>query len=245
MSNIKVLVTRPKHQAESLCALLNLNNLLPISMPTLKIVSVEPQALDLSEITMMIWTSPNAVRCMPAAWVGEIHKHPNLTLIPMGEGTQKALAELGLRVDYIPPPGTNSELLFQTLSERGALNQNIAIVTGFSGRGVLALSLSKAGASITEYFVYRRETPNDVPFEALLADWIDADRSVAIFTSSQSFDNLLQEISNPSRVNLLTNPIVVASERIRDHLETKEAKQLWLASSALESDLVDCITRNL
>ena len=67
LKQTRILVTRPAHQAENLCALIHAHNGIPIRLPTLEIIpiilSVDEIEQHLTSAIFVIFTSVNAVRC--------------------------------------------------------------------------------------------------------------------------------------------------------------------------------------
>jgi len=109
------MVTRPAHQAEPLCRLIEAAGGRPFRLPLLEIAPPEhpPAGLDrLEEYHMAIFISPNAVERGIALIRERGDLPPGLQLATVGRGSAARLEKLlGRKPDICAPPPFNSEAL--------------------------------------------------------------------------------------------------------------------------------------
>jgi len=211
LAGLKVWVTRPEQQAQSLCNSITASGGVAIALPLLDIVPIVPWAeseLSLTEQDMIIFISRNAVIHFMAGM--PIPLTHNAQLIAVGSGTAETMREHGLRVDIQPPPpgGSDSLLLMPVLNK--VKNKKILIVRGQGGRELLADTLLARGAKISYLEVYQRGLPSRSKQELDQAKTADC----IVITSVAGLDNLCQLID----INELTpKRLIVMSERIKQH----------------------------
>jgi len=168
----KILVTRPVKQAENLCKLIEDQHGIPIRLPTLEIAppSVSPCFPNPEEIEIGIWTSVNAV-AYSKTFLAEI---PNtLQLAAVGQKTAQVLEKYGKILH--PPQDFTSEGLLKMQLFQEVKNKNIALFSGEGGRETLFETLQQRGANIQKIAVYQRVIPTlDLPDHLEEVDYIVA-----------------------------------------------------------------------
>lgn len=185
----KVVITRPRAQAEPLARAVAALGREPVVLPLLEIQPLpDPaplrQALALlPEYDLVAFVSPNAIEAAfahIAAWPAGV------PVAVVGEGSRAALARHGLTDEtatiYSPPPGqpSDSEHLLQAIDLVRLAGRRVLIVRGESGRELMPEAFAAAGALVTTVAAYRRATPALSPelaerLRALLAtpnDWV-------------------------------------------------------------------------
>jgi uroporphyrinogen-III synthase len=213
-----VLVTRPAHQAEGLCALIEQAGGIPVRFPVLAIADpVDTAALDdlldrLADFHLAVFISPNAVqRAMP-----RIHAHGGLPdgilVAAVGKGSARELARYGRATDLVPSGRFNSEALLE-MPELGDLaSQRVVVFRGEGGRELLADVLRERGAQVEYAEVYRRVKP-EPDTATLLRRWAHDGMDVAVVTSNEALRNLYDMVGSLGRQWLRKTPLVVVSER--------------------------------
>ena len=149
-----VLVTRPPHQAESLCKALNAAGLQPIRLPVINIQGIDfPLPTTLSTLDWLIFTSPNAVHHSQPL-VQSLPSHVRLAAI--GAATARALQ--GLTTEPVTTPATDysTEGLLAEPEFSAPRGLHVTIIKGQGGRDRLAPALRAAGATVDELCVYQR-----------------------------------------------------------------------------------------
>lgn len=207
----RVLVTRPAHQAENLCRLIEAEGGVALRLPLLTIEPAtnlpEAKARLAAAHDLWIFTSINAVRhaapLVGGAWAAR--------LAAIGPATASALAAAGAAAAATPLAGASSEALLDLPELAQVAGQRILIVTGEEGFDLLERGLRARGASVERAEVYRR-VALPYPPEAVVSALRKAD--VILVTSGQSLDHLLRLTPEDSRKLLLRKRLVVPSTRM-------------------------------
>jgi uroporphyrinogen-III synthase len=214
-----VLVTRPEHQAEALCGLIERQGGIAVRFPTLVIQAILPdvqmqeQIANLHSFDWVIFVSANAVNFAVKAINGKIDQLQKVKTAAVGNATAKAMHDNDIAVDLVPEQGFNSEALLAAEPFQSVAKQRILIVRGRGGREKLAENLRERGATVEYMEVYKRTMPVDNPGEIirlLQQQQIDA----LTITSGEALHNLLKMLASHAQL-LLQLPLVVISERIK------------------------------
>lgn len=224
INGARILVTRPEHQAENLCRLIEEQGGVAICFPTLQIVGIDEPSAGLSSATnllttlsnyhWLIFTSANAVNFALKANGGKIAEFTASRVAAIGQATAKQLESAGLTVDLIPESGFDSEALLAMPQLQNALGKRFLIVRGQSGREELATKLRERGAKVDYWEVYKRIMPDsDASFVRRLLD--ENKLSAILITSMESLRNLIAMLGENYKNKLLSVPLIVVSERIK------------------------------
>lgn len=233
----RILVTRPEAQAGTLAELIRDSGGEPILFPVIRIEmggdQSALQALDLTAYDWLIFVSRNAVDGFQAAG----HSlPPALRLAAVGDGTAAAMRERGYRVDCQPDISNGSEGLLQMPPMQNLSGQRVLIVRGEGGRELLADTLSARGATISYIEVYRRAPAMHDHSSCIVA--MHADKLVC--TSVAGVDNLCQILSE-FKTDLLCKPLVVVSERIRQHAQALGFRWVEVSNSASDDAVLNTL----
>lgn len=220
LNGLRVLVTRPEHQAESLCRLIEQQGGVAIRFPTLVIAEPRDWApalaiLDrLADYNLAIFTSANAVdRALPL--IQERGGFPSgLEIAAIGQATARALERHGVTCGLRPEQGFTSEALLALPRLHQVNGQNLVIVRGEGGREYLANALKERGARVDRAEVYLREPPV-TDAESLMNVWARGEIDVIVITSTESLRNLFDMLKVVGQNKLRDTPLVVVSARIR------------------------------
>lgn len=221
LCGVRVLVTRPKHQAEKLSRLIEEQGGIAVRFPTLDIVPRDDDAIksDLTNLDRFQWVvfiSVNAVNFALKANSGKIGYTESVRFAAVGKSTAQAMKMAGLPVDLMPENGYNSEALLAMPQLQQVEGQNFLIVRGEGGREQLATTLRSRGAAVNYLEVYKRIIPriDSSPVMELLAQHrLD----VITVTSAEALQNLSLMLGEKNNNNKLLSliPLVVVSDRIR------------------------------
>ena len=215
----RVVVTRARHQAGQLAALLRELGAEAIELPTIRIEpprSWEPVDALISRRTRPDWvvfTSENGVTqfCerlrthgLDARWFA------GSRIAAIGPGTSRALRRFGLEPD-LQPEQFVAESLAKALLSRGVEGKQIALLRAEKTRDFLARTLSEAGARVEDFPVYRTlpEENSRAVWERLfsergiLPDWV-------LFTSSSTAENFARLFS-PEELKKIKDSVKFAS----------------------------------
>lgn len=230
LAGLRVLVTRPAAQAAGIQQRLLAAGAEPRLLPLLHIAPpADPEAAarllrESRGAAFWLFTSANAVQA--AAQLGP--EHWPSTLIAIGGGTAAALSRLGY--PSLAPEGADSETLLAWPRLQAVAGQELLIVTGEGGRGLLAQTLSERGARVRVARCYRREPVRHAP-EAVAAALAELD--IALLTSGEALEQLLALTPETERERLLGLPLVVPSARV-----VELARRLGFQAALLVPDAV-------
>ena len=221
----RTLITRSRTQASRLRTLLEEQGAEPLELPSIAIAPPEDYA-ELDEALAryidparyserggqsggenggqsgywLIFASVNAVEAVFArleaagkdgrAWAGA-------TIGAIGPATAAALAQRGIRADFIPATSV-SEAVVAELSDRNWTGVPVLLPGADIGRDALAQGLADRGAQVERITAYRTVTPPDSANQArkLLESGVD----VITFTSSSTVRNLLDILGGDQRL---------------------------------------------
>ena len=194
----RVLVTRSRPQASVLSEMLAEEGAEPVELPTIQISPIDdPSTLDSAICTLdtygwVIFTSANGVE----AFFGRItdlgrdsRVFGGVKVGAIGPATAEALAQHGLRPDFMPPEYV-SEAIVQGMEALELKGARVLLPHSQIGRDDLANGLAHLGAQVEQLSVYRTIVPEDSREKAkeLLED---GNIHVVTFTSSSTVTNLV------------------------------------------------------
>lgn len=245
LKGVRVLVTRPQHQAGHLSQLIAARGGIPVLLPTIAIAPIDDAAaiaagfVTSNKYKWLIFISANAVNFAAQAIGGKI-KAFSESVAAIGQSTAKALAEVGLNVDLVAPPPHNSEALLATTAMQQVAGQRILIIRGEGGRDELANILGSRGAQVDYLNVYRRIVPatDCAPVDALLAkNGLD----VITVTSGEALNNLFVMIDENHHQRLLQIPLVVISERVKQLAAAKGFSHIAVANNPSDEAIIEMV----
>lgn len=218
LRGVRVLVTRPVHQAEALARLIESAGGQAVRLPTVEIVApADPKALGavfdrLHEFAIAIFISPNAViRAVPLLRArGRVPA--TLQLAAVGQGTRRALQEAGYESVLAPDERFDSESLLELLPQATVTGKNILIVRGEGGRERLSEALAARGARVSYAECYRRVPPRQ-PDAAVLARIRRGEIDILTITGLAGLRNLYELVGESGRARLLATPALFVSQR--------------------------------
>jgi uroporphyrinogen-III synthase len=248
---MRVLVTRPRPQADDWVVALRHNQVDAHALPLIAIdAPSDPGPViaawhGLGKHDLAMFVSPNAVaRFFALRPEGFAWAAPTLAG-STGPGTSQALRAAGLPEALIvePPadaPRFDSEALWQRLKPmRDWRGTSVMIVRGESGRDWLAATLANAGARVDFVEAYRRDLPLlDDDERVLLQQAIEQPRRHTwIFSSSQAIDHLTRLAPGTSWQDARA---VTSHERIAERAENVGFGQVRRATPTLQA-LLDAL----
>lgn len=215
-----ILVTRPKHQALKLSALIEEAGGRAVLFPLLLIEGprdVEAALQQLQKLLsydLLIFISPNAVeRGVRLLQHHHIELPSAVKLACVGKGTARAMEQqLGCGPDICPPQRFDSEGLLESAELQQVDGQRILIIRGEGGREHLAQSLRARGAEVNYAEVYRRSRPDYSPeqIEKLLLQRPD----IMLISSSEALENLLELTPQELHPAVQALPMLVLNPRM-------------------------------
>lgn len=247
LAGLRVLVTRPRDQAENLAQLIEARGGQAIRFPVIKIAEPsDPRALNtilerLEDFDMAIFISPNAVnRALPLIRARG-GMPPNLQLACVGRGSARELARHDIETAIAPRDRFDSEALLELPALQAVKGKRIVIFRGEGGRELLGDTLKARGAQVEYAECYRRQRP-DADTTPLRQRWERGEIDIVSVTSADGLRNLLDMVGPAGRERLLRTPIVVVSERMaRVCHELGFKTEARVAATAGDEAMVDAI----
>lgn len=216
LTGLRVVVTRPAHQARGLCRMIEEAGGQAVQVPVIEIAPpADPvgaaHAIErLGEYDVIVFVSPNAVQAVFDLLRGR--PWPARTRIAaVGRGSAEAIAARGWRVDIRPAREFNSEGLLTEEAFRDPDGLRVIIARGEDGRELLADTLRARGAVVDFAPVYRRVMPAGAPEALARAAAAPVDAIVA--TSNEGLRNLWEAAGERLRPWLLARQLVVIARR--------------------------------
>ncbi|MFQ5449697.1 MAG: uroporphyrinogen-III C-methyltransferase [Nitrospinaceae bacterium] len=201
-----VVITRAEEQSETFINLLQERGAEPFSFPVIRTVPPEDWApLDraleqLSQYSGLIFTSANGVRFFIRRLKEnekDIRELRGVRVYAIGPKTERAVRDLGIRVDVVPDDFV-AESLIARLEQEEVRGKRFLIPRAAVAREILPEKLRSLGAEVDVVSAYRTlppETKNEDLFNRLKARSID----MVTFTSSSTVTNFLQLIGSDRR----------------------------------------------
>jgi len=220
LDGVTVLVTRPLHQAENLCSLIESHGGKVQRFPVLEITGPRDKAKlkgilrQLKEYDITIFISPNAVERGIQAIMEQGGLPEHIKVAAVGKGSAKQLIKRGIKVDIFPDQQFNSEALLAMKEMQSVSGKRIIIFRGEGGRELLAETLRLRGAVVNYAECYRRTKPS-VDTNELVEQLSQGSLDVITVTSNEGLKNLYDMVGGPGRSDLLKLPLTVVSERTR------------------------------
>lgn len=244
-----ILVTRPAHQAEPLCQLLEAAGAHALRFPVLTIQpmqnhqTLQAQLARLSDYAMAIFISANAVEQAVALF--PVQSWPaQVKIAAIGSATARTLATLGLSVASSPAAGFTSEALLALPEFQQLLGQRILILRGEGGREHLRDTLIARGAQVDYLEVYRRVRADTDP-APLITQWQAGAVDAVLLTSAESLHQLRAIVGTLGQQLLRSTCLVVANERIRELAQSlSHAGPVVIAANATDAAMLDALRRH-
>ena len=243
----RVLVTRPRGQADKLCQLIRAQGGEPVLFPVMTITAVEPPISNavifdtINACQWVIFVSVNAVGFACSGLAGRsLSLNESVRIAAVGKATAAALMAIDWPVHLVPEAGFNSEALLATDAMQQVKGQRVLIIRGEGGRAKLANELGQRGARVDYLEVYRRTKPR-VGNAELNRTLVENKLDVLVITSGEALRNLL-ELAGENNAKLLKSiPLVVISSRIKNIADKLGFNQVWVADEPDDTAIVKTI----
>ena len=243
LNGLRILNTRPQHQAHELSQRIQAAGGIAVEFPTIDIQALPTDWVHvlpaLTTIDKALFVSTNAVHYFFAG----LHFHnliwPNtIAVFAIGQATADALRQYDVTEINIPE-FSDSEHLLSVSSLQHIQDQRILLISGEKSRPLLATNLAARGAHIQQIAVYRRMFPKkSSPLAHHL--WQDDAVDIILILSQEAIDNLFLLFGEEAKSWLQSKPWVVISPRLVDLAHHYQVRTVLLSSYA---DIVNTIVR--
>ncbi len=217
LTGLNIVVTRPREQAAQLAQRIEQAGGKVVLFPLLEISpSADPQPLRnliarLHKFDLAIFISPNAVRYGMEAIRAAGTLPANLKIATVGQGSAKALRDLGAQNVIAPQDRFDSEALLALPALQNAKGDRVVIFRGNGGRELLGDTLKARGATVEYAECYQRSKPQQDG-----ATLFAADPHAITLTSSEALRYLWDLLDERGRERLAAVPLFVPHTRIAD-----------------------------
>lgn len=241
LGGLSVLVTRPAHQADRLCELVELAHGRPVRFPAMEILgptdkhATRAQLRSAGEAQLLVFVSANAVQYAFPMLPEQLPF--DIDVAAVGKATARALREVGLDPTLVPER-MDSEGLLALPALQQVAGKRVLVLRGNGGRELLSETLSERGAQVERVEVYRRVLPQRAAAVAnLIANW---PRLVQVVTASSRMilDNLFTLLGEQGASLLRETPLVVVSQRMAEHAVERGCSQIYVASAATDDEVL-------
>ncbi len=263
LAGVRVLVTRPAAQAQSLVQRIEQAGGEAIRFPTLEIAAARDVAAlervlaGIARVDLVIFISPNAV----VHGLAHLKMHgglpARLVIAAIGRGTAKTLTDAGVTGVISPMEGSNSaaapgaalpppslessESLLALPALGDVTGKRVVIFRGEGGRALLGDTLRARGAQVEYAECYRRARP-DTDAAPLGARLRDNGIDIVTVTSVESLRNLHDMLDAGARVHLRRLPMVVVGTRQAEACQALGIQtRPWIARDAGDDGIVAAI----
>jgi uroporphyrinogen-III synthase len=232
LAGLKIVITRPRDQAMHLAQCIEQAGGIPLLFPLLDISAVQDtqtlyeQISRLAQFDLAIFISPNAVKYGIAAIhaVGDIPSA--LKVATVGQGSAKALRELGIAKVIAPTERFDSEGLLALPELQSLSGRRVMIFRGDGGRELLGDTLKARGATVEYAACYQRSKPQQDAGMLLTAK-----PDAITVTSSEALGYLWQMLDDHAKSALRVTPIFLPHARIAELAREQGWNQVQLTAS--------------
>ncbi|HCI14317.1 MAG: uroporphyrinogen III synthase [Gallionellales bacterium GWA2_60_142] len=233
LRSLKIAVTRPRDQAAPLVQRITQAGGIPLLFPLLDIEPVQDDAplheqlSRLAQFDLAIFISPNAVQHGIAAMrAAGLALPPKLRIATVGQGSAKALRELGMTNIIAPTERFDSEGLLALPELQNVAGWNVLIFRGDGGRELLGDTLKARGAAVEYATCYLRSKPQQD-----IAELLSAAPDAITVTSSEALGHLWDMLDERARATLRDTPLFVPHPRIAQLADQQGWRQVVTSPS--------------
>lgn len=217
LNGLRVLNTRPEHQAQLLTQSILQAGGKVVLCPTLQVIKTNKNWIhtlpDLNEVHQAIFISANAVHfCFSELLNHKICWPASIQVIAIGKASAHALKHYKIQVDELPE-NPNSEHVLHLNSLQQIKGQSVLLFKGTGGRQLIEEELNHRGAHLIALSVYQRIMPQ-MDQQFIHSIWHKDLVDIILITSEQSLHNLFKMFGQKAHSWLLKKPYVVFSERL-------------------------------
>ena len=219
LTGLNLVVTRPAHQAEPLCQLIETAGGHAVRFPVLEILEpVDSKLLNdliarLDDFDIAVFISPNAVNKAMNMIRAKREFPDHIKIAAIGRKSAKELERFGKPADIFPNQRFDSEALLELPELQDVAGRKVVIFRGDGGRELLGDTLAQRGATVEYANAYRRGRPN-VDNKELMYLWSRNELAAILVTSSEGLRNLFDMVGKLGQMWLRNTQLIVGGERM-------------------------------
>ena len=213
----RIIVTRPKGQAEGLAALIRDAGGEPLLFPAIEILPLADSApfqrfaQRLDAFDLAIFVSRNAVESALGLLRDKVWP-ARLRVATVGRGSASALHAHGFANVIAPAAQSDSEGLLAMPEMSDVRGKRIVILRGDAGRELLGEELGKRGATVEHVACYRRVRPGPGSLAEAWSRGVDA----VTVSSSEGLANFLDMLGGEAAAQLARIALFVPHPRVAE-----------------------------
>ncbi len=236
LTGIRVLITRPKAQAENLAQRFIEQGAEPLLFPCLDIHAsitedIKTICIPWRDWQWLLFISANAVTHSQILFQQPLPA--TIKLAAMGPSTKAALEKAGLPCHLMAPAPFNTHALLTLAEFQDCHGVQMGIVKGQGGRQQLEETLRARGAHVLPVACYERRRPAGfLPKNTL------AQVNMLVCTSRESLQNLLNMVHSAEQDNLRHKPLLVISERVAHAARHEGFQHIIVSQKACDEAMV-------
>lgn len=221
LRGLRVVLTRPQGQNESLADAIRAVGGTPIVFPVLAIEDIENTAAllarvrNLADYDLAIFISPNATHRAMTVIRAHGEWPDGLSAATVGPASAQALREYGVKRVLVPDGPYDSEHLLALTELENMQGKRVIIFRGQGGREVLAQTLRERGAQVDYAECYRRVMP-DIDPQPVRDAGARGEIDAVVATSSEGLRNLHTMLGPQAQNWLLRTPLFLPHSRIAE-----------------------------
>ena len=226
----RVLITRPREQAQALERLVREAGGEPVCVPAIEIRELadfapfHALADRLASFDLAIFVSRNAVR-RALDLLGGRAWPARLKVATVGQGSRAELEKRGFANVIAPAARSDSEALLALPALAAVSGSRIVIFRGEGGRELLGQELAARGASVEHAACYRRIVPEGAQMRSAWAGGMDA----VTVSSVEGLANLLAMLGEGAVRQLSGIPLFVPHPRVAGEAQRRGLRQAIVA----------------
>lgn len=249
---LTIVITRPQKQSEILADRISNENLSVLILPSIQITATDKQknikdaCQKELKSAIVIFTSVHAVdACAKYLTKNAIPK----IIIAIGSSTAKKLQEVKKSITSLPkiiiPKTWSSEGILQLKELQELHQQKCIIFTTKNPRKLLATELNKRGAEVINVESYQQQPLHEQTLH-LWQKILQSDKpgiDYILFTSCNSIEVLLKNLSCLEKQRLISIPIITTSPRITDYAKNIGYDNIIAAENAENQTVIRLLNR--
>ena len=245
----RVLVTRPRGQADRLLEGLRADGWTALHLPLIAIEEIDPlpgevrqRILDLDRYAHVIFVSANAARIGTSKMEDLWPQWPaQQRYWAVGASTAKVLSEAGLRAER-PDTDMSSEGLLAMAGLQAVDGEYCLLVRGEGGRTLIADTLRERGAKVDELPCYRRVAVSYSPgqVDRLLGDSLP---DLLLVSSGEGLELLSRLLRSREGTNLAETTLFVPSLRVSRQAQELGWERVEIVENASDAAMLAAAQR--
>lgn len=237
---LRVLITRPIQQAQSLAQKLETEGYDASMLPLLEIKPVEPVS-SVHAANTLIFVSANAVRFGLDQLESNCVDLSEKRLLAIGPATLAEIQRAGFSAD-IAESGFRSEELLDKLKSEDRLSNEFTLVCGEGGREFLEKGLRELGAQVNRLEVYRRAPAEGID-SSLTSLSQKSPPDLISLMNEESLQHFEKAISRLCLDDWKKIPVLVSSTRIQESAKELGFLKVFCQSDPTESALIQFLAQ--